>query len=361
MSYELEQHKISDKIKWILTLLAFMLVAVMIAGIICGWFDKKDDKQSPDETAIFTVTPQNTASKMKLMAQTYSGDDANSTYAETYTITAKTKYYSGAVNWSVSWIGAEVYWKNSEKTTNADDCIKLTILDDRTVRVECLQPFGQRIAITAALADKPTVTEKCVCDYKQTYEFNEIQIGFNTFLKDGSLGRALVTADFGIVPASVELNSAQTLDYAIKTISSSYTKVGSEANKFPEISFTLTPNIKVIEAYGLDKYSFLSYTGSFENALTGTLNDFFDRSWSAHAISGTNYTVSEFGADLCNAENEQGFGIDSENLYTLTLNGLPEASGSVTYGYKVDLYNLIQFIGDLASLSLNKSNITFGG
>ena len=47
MNNELERHKTNDKIKWILTLLAFILVGVMLAGIICGWFDKKE--QTPKE------------------------------------------------------------------------------------------------------------------------------------------------------------------------------------------------------------------------------------------------------------------------------------------------------------------------
>lgn len=50
MNDELRQHKTSDKIKWILTLLAFILVGVMLAGIICGWFDKEQTEELPDET-----------------------------------------------------------------------------------------------------------------------------------------------------------------------------------------------------------------------------------------------------------------------------------------------------------------------
>lgn len=34
MSYELEKHESGDKIKWILTLIAFILVGVMFAGIV---------------------------------------------------------------------------------------------------------------------------------------------------------------------------------------------------------------------------------------------------------------------------------------------------------------------------------------
>lgn len=361
MSNELEQHKISDKIKWILTLCAFVLVGVMITGIICGWFTKKDEKPETDETATFTVTPQNTASKMKLTAMAYSGDDEISAYAETYTLVATTKYYSGAVSWSVAWTGDEVYWNSAEKTESVDDCITLTTIDERSVRVECLQPFGQKIAITAALVDKPSVKEICVCDYKQTYVFDELQIGFNTFRKDGTLGIALINVDMGIAPAPVSLNGTQTLDYAVNTVSSSYTKVGTEASGFPEISFTLTPNAEVVAAFGLDKYSFGEYTGSFENAATGTLAHFFDRAWCAHAVSGTSFTVNDFAADLCNSVNAAGFGIDSANLYTLTLNGLPEADGSVTYGYRVDIYDLMQLVADMATLTLNQTNMTFGG
>ena len=41
MSYnELYEHKKSDTVKWVLTLIAFIVVGVLIAGLIAGWFDK---------------------------------------------------------------------------------------------------------------------------------------------------------------------------------------------------------------------------------------------------------------------------------------------------------------------------------
>ena len=49
MSNELYEHKRSDTVKWILTLLAFILVGVMLAGIICGWFDKKEESPAEEE------------------------------------------------------------------------------------------------------------------------------------------------------------------------------------------------------------------------------------------------------------------------------------------------------------------------
>ena len=49
MSNELYQHKRSDTIKWVLTLLAFILVGVMLAGIILGWFEKKEEPPAEEE------------------------------------------------------------------------------------------------------------------------------------------------------------------------------------------------------------------------------------------------------------------------------------------------------------------------
>lgn len=46
---ELYEHKRLDTIKWILTLLAFILVGVMLAGVILGWFDKKDEPPAEEE------------------------------------------------------------------------------------------------------------------------------------------------------------------------------------------------------------------------------------------------------------------------------------------------------------------------
>lgn len=42
-NYELYEHKKSDTVKWVLTLIAFIVVGVLLAGLIAGWFDKGED------------------------------------------------------------------------------------------------------------------------------------------------------------------------------------------------------------------------------------------------------------------------------------------------------------------------------
>lgn len=61
MNNELEQHKNGDKIKWILTLIAFILIGVMFVGVIFGMTaikaknDKKDeDTETVNGTSLFT-------------------------------------------------------------------------------------------------------------------------------------------------------------------------------------------------------------------------------------------------------------------------------------------------------------------
>lgn len=49
MNNELYEHKRSDTVKWVLTFLAFILVGVMLAGIILGWFDKKEEPPAEEE------------------------------------------------------------------------------------------------------------------------------------------------------------------------------------------------------------------------------------------------------------------------------------------------------------------------
>ena len=46
---ELYEHKRSDTVKWVLTLFAFILVGVLLAGIILGWFDKKEEPPVEEE------------------------------------------------------------------------------------------------------------------------------------------------------------------------------------------------------------------------------------------------------------------------------------------------------------------------
>lgn len=349
-----------NKIKTILITVALVLIVALAAGFITHFVRNRNTDNPVSENNAFTVTPQNKSPKIKLMSRASFEDGDSEPYGVgSYTLIADTSHYDGDIAWTVSWTGEEVYWNDSEKQEEASSCVTLTQIDNRSVRVDCLQPFGQPIAITATLVDRPAVFEVCVCNYKQTYVLDKIQIGFNSFLADGSLGRGALAPSLGIVPAPISLHDEQTLDYSCILSSSSYTEAAQQLTSYPELYFTLTPDADVIEAFGLDKFNFKSFSGKFENALSGTLDGFFDSSWCEYAVNGTAYTVEDFAYELCYAENEDGFAIDSVPMYTLTIFGL--ANGTVTYDYNVDLYALNEQVAEFASISLNRSELLFGG
>ena len=52
MSNELYEHKRSDTVKWVLALVAFIVVGVMLAGIILGWFEKSPSAEEQEQAAV---------------------------------------------------------------------------------------------------------------------------------------------------------------------------------------------------------------------------------------------------------------------------------------------------------------------
>mgnify|MGYP002802532709 FL=1 len=52
MRNELYEHKRSDTVKWVLTLIAFIVVGVMLAGIILGWLEKSSSAEEQEQAAV---------------------------------------------------------------------------------------------------------------------------------------------------------------------------------------------------------------------------------------------------------------------------------------------------------------------
>lgn len=52
MRNELYEHKRSDTVKWVLALVAFIVVGVMLAGIILGWFEKSPSAEEQEQAAV---------------------------------------------------------------------------------------------------------------------------------------------------------------------------------------------------------------------------------------------------------------------------------------------------------------------
>lgn len=189
MDNELHRHKTSDTVKWVLTLLAFILVGVMLAGIILGWFDKKEEspaeeEQQTEESGM--VDGDGIGEEISLMSARIAAADyseygvsplAESAQAVTATVTPSDAL-NKKVDWSIAWANASSSWAKSKTVT---DYVTLTPTSDGavTATLECLQPFGEQIIVTATSRDNSSAKGTCTVDYSQRYLGTETYISFN--------------------------------------------------------------------------------------------------------------------------------------------------------------------------------------
>lgn len=94
MNNELQQHKKSDTVKWILTLIAFILVGVMLIGIILGWFERKEVQGG--QKVASAISAHGMESEVELTSDTTACTYV-SAYAETDTVTPPCQHLSDTI------------------------------------------------------------------------------------------------------------------------------------------------------------------------------------------------------------------------------------------------------------------------
>ena len=287
MKNELQKHKTSDKIKWIITGVALILAFVFLAGLCMqlfgndkfkpsNWFKKTEcvhidedtdgkcdecGKDMPiDNGEVITgadkpvngelsVTPMST----KTMCLTASPLIANvdednyvspdvSTYADTnsYTITATitpSDATNKKVDYSIAWKNPSSTWASGKTVTSY---VTVTPSSDGalTATVTCKQAFAEQAIVTVTSRDNSSVTATCTVDYKQritslplTLAWSSTTYGSTTPITFDS--STTVTADYlgNPVVSSVFESWSQGVDVASSCYSWSFgfgTSIGSK-------------------------------------------------------------------------------------------------------------------------------------
>lgn len=172
---DLYNHVRSDKVKWVLTLFAFIVVAVMLAGIICGWFEKKEEtEEQSHETAMDGGMVVGNAQSggvalmsARIMSAEYEDYGVNALADTAYTLTA-TIEPSDATNRSVDYTAA---WKNANSTwakgKDVADYVTVQQASEGSLNatVTCLQAFGEQVIITCTVTDNIDLKATCTVDY----------------------------------------------------------------------------------------------------------------------------------------------------------------------------------------------------
>ncbi len=184
-NYELYEHKRSDTVKWVLTLISFILVGVMLAGIILGWFEKDDaEEEQAGAPAYSFIVGNGEGNRMSLTSVRNSA-----VTGESVTITATVEPDNEAENTGVDWTAA---WKNAESVwasgKSVSDYVTLTpggedYAASKSVTLENLQPFAEQIVVKATARDDPGITATCTADYAQkpvnfSLSFGEVSCNF---------------------------------------------------------------------------------------------------------------------------------------------------------------------------------------
>lgn len=161
MGDELQKHKTSDTIKWVLTLCAFILVFTLLSGIMLGWFDKKDnsEKTETEQATIIdgcgnAMSEGNVYEMPKTIAFTAKALAASSQRSAAVKIEAYV-YPESAVNKKVDY---SVAWGNAPSHGKEQVSNYLTVTPDSDgstlATVTCKKGFGNdKIIITVTTRD----------------------------------------------------------------------------------------------------------------------------------------------------------------------------------------------------------------
>lgn len=175
MNNELQQHKSADTVKWILTLIAFILVGIMIIGIILGWFEKKETKQEQHTDTAQTggmVMENSVGGEISLMSaaipvEEYAANDISPQADSAYTVQAVV-YPELATNrnviWSLAWKNETDGWAKDKPVTEYVTFTEVAGAQN-TVRVVCQKGFNAQIVLKAASESEPFIAAEVPIDY----------------------------------------------------------------------------------------------------------------------------------------------------------------------------------------------------
>lgn len=289
---ELYEHKRSDTVKWVLTLFAFILVGVMLAGIILGWFDKKEEPPAEEEhteqAAVMdgegnamdedTIYPM--PEKMSFSAAAFAqplaqfGEPSGTTVTSPQSVDVRIEAYvypesatNKAVDFSVAWGNAPTH--GSEQVSNY-----LTVTPDSdgstTATVSCKKSFGDDTIIITVTTREGGYTATCTVSF--TGIASGIEITSSTATKKSTSARG----------EYYELGTSKTYTFNIGLTNAfndaagnlSVTEIGGEGNMY----------------FGNGSYNDGGYI-NFTDMVQKSIGEFADDFITSATISGNTLTV----------------------------------------------------------------------
>ena len=288
---ELYEHKRSDTVKWVLTLFAFILVGVMLAGIILGWFDKKDElpveEEQTEQAAVTdgegnamdedTVYPM--PEKMSFSAAAFAQPlaqfgEPTGTVTSEQSVDVRIEAYvypesaaNKEVDFSVTWGNASTH--GSEEVTNY-----LTVTPDSdgstTATVSCKKAFGDDTIIITVTTREGGYTATCTVTF--TGIASGIEITSSTATKKSTSARGEYYELGTSKTYTFDIGLTNAFDDAAGNLS--VTEIGGEGNMY----------------FGNGSYNDGGYI-NFTDMVQKSIGEFADEFITSATISGNALTV----------------------------------------------------------------------
>lgn len=198
----LDKHICSDKAKWILSAVAFVLLGIFVAaactqgftnGDPWGWFGKKEDEKNGSAAGGMELGESDSAGKLSLTSTVipianYADYGISPASEAAVTVKASFKDYAGdplseedAAKVKLVWT---TDWKSKDGWASGKSCSDYVTVspqeDTHSVTVSCSQAFGAQIELKAAVEGDEDVSGSIPIDYCQKYDHIEVQFEWGT-------------------------------------------------------------------------------------------------------------------------------------------------------------------------------------
>lgn len=288
--YELQNHKKSDTVKWVIS---FILIFVLLAGLIGAWvLLLKPEESTPEQDGGGAVITEDENSgiqlkSVKIPAAQYEeygiSPLADTAYQLTATIVPENAT-DKTVDWAIAWA---VPSQHSGGTMGDEDpgsvwAMGKTVTDYVTVtptsvgaliaNVECLKDFGAQVKVTVTSRDNSEVSANCLVDYTQKLQGVKATFG-SIALTDGMM-KSFDLSQSGQAAESWTFDYT-TSDYTIAdeyttTVKISFTDNASSIGN--TIGAVLTWSEEDITA-GMPAFDKTFFDRVFKDAMNGAVSD----------------------------------------------------------------------------------------
>ncbi len=304
---ELYEHKRSDTVKWVLTLFAFILVGVMLAGIILGWFDKKDELpveeeqteqaavtdgegNAMDEDTVYPMPEKMSFSAAAFVEPLAQFGEPTGTVTSEQSVDVRIEAYvypesaaNKEVDFSVAWGNAPTH--GSEQVTNY-----LTVTPDSDgstmATVSCKKSFGDDTIVITVTTREGGYTATCTVSF--TGIASGIEITSSTATKKSTSARGEYYELGTSKTYTFDIGLTNAFDDAAGNLS--VTEIGGEGNMY----------------FG-SRYSNDGGYYNYEDVYQKNIGELADKFITSATISGTTLTIKTGSSVLENYYSEYAY------------------------------------------------------